>query len=339
VATVVLATVAQTGLADAIVGGNPTSGEQYPYYVRLTLFGHLKCGGSVIADEWVLTAAHCVDEVKAEPYLITAHISDRPRLDSVLAVVLHPLWNGHPDDGHDLALLRLPREAITGSTGTNAPAGFAGDQSLGSLGVDPVQVGSPFDRSVYAAGTEVFVVGRGLTAPSTSSPELRDLHTVLRSDGDMDDVYNRVLGFDHWHETLMIGAGFTDHTICHGDSGGPLTVNRNGRIIQVGVAGMIETWPHHCAEPGAFMELDGPQLAWVASVVPSIMAGWGPCTTSTGAPGDPYAVYGNYSGVNRDGPYGWVLGCQGSTPPPPLDEPDGPIDSVCMRKPWLCPDN
>ena len=155
----------------------------------------------------------------------------------------------------------------------------------------------------------------------------------------MDDVYNWVLGFDHWNEPLMIGAGFTNHTVCHGDSGGPLTVNRNGRIVQIGVASFTDTWWTHCDEPGGFMELDGPQLAWLASVVPSIMAGWDPCTTSSGASGDPYALYGrNYSGTQRDGPYGWALGCQGPTPPPPSpDDPGGPIDSVCKRKPWLCP--
>ena len=198
-------------------------------------------------------------------------------------------------DGHDLALLRFPLGDITGRTGTNAPPSFAGDQSLG---LDPVQVGSPFDRSVYAAGTEVFVVGRGFNTPTaeTSTLALRDLHTVLRSDGDMDDFYNHTLGLDYWQNTLMIGAGFTNKTICHGDSGGPLTVNRNGRIIQVGVASFTDTSGTHCDAPGAFMELDGPQLAWIASVVPSIMAGWGPCTTSTGEPGDPYALYGNYSG-------------------------------------------
>ena len=31
VVTLVLVTVAQTGVSDAIVGGNPTTGEQYPY--------------------------------------------------------------------------------------------------------------------------------------------------------------------------------------------------------------------------------------------------------------------------------------------------------------------
>jgi hypothetical protein len=88
------------------------------------------------------------------------------------------------------------------------------------------------------------------------------------------------------------------------------------------------------------MELDGPQLAWLASVVPSIMAGWGPCTTSTGAPGEPYALYGQYASGNRDGPYAWVLGCLGATPPPPPpDDPTGPIEPICTRKPSLCPDN
>src|SRR5262245_33286429 len=135
------------------------------------------------------------------------------------------------------------------------------------------------------------MVGRGRTAPSTESPELRDLHTVLRSDGDMDDVYNWVVGFDHWDETLMISAGFTNHTVCNGDSGGPLTVNRNGRIVQVGVASFGDTWWANCDEPGGYVELDGPQLAWLASVVPSIMTRRGPCTTSTGAAGDPYVPF------------------------------------------------
>ena len=183
-----------------------------------------------------------------------------------------------------------------------------------------MQVGSPFDRSVYAAGTEVFMVGRGWTTPSGPGLGLRELFTVLRSDGDMDDIYNPWYWFDNWKGTLMIGAGFTNHTICTGDSGGPLTVHRNGGIIQVGVASFgPETWltgEATCDQPYGYMELDGPQLAWIASVVPSIMARWGSCTTSTGEPGDPYALYGNYSGVNRDGPYGWSLGCQGSTPPP-----------------------
>ena len=94
------------------------------------------------------------------------------------------------------------------------------------MGIDPVQVGSPFDRSVYAAGTEVFMVGHGLTHRRRGQvlSRLRDLHTVLRTDGDMDGFYNRYWWPDDWHNTLMIGAGFTNHTICHGDSGGPLTV-------------------------------------------------------------------------------------------------------------------
>jgi hypothetical protein len=251
------------------------------------------------------------------------------------------LWNGEVDEGHDLALVRLPRDVITGTTGTYEPVERGGDPSLG---VQPVQVGAPFDPGAYAAGTEAFMVGRGHDSSFDPSPEqLRDLDTVLRSDDDMDDIYNAWIGFDHWDSTLMIGAGFTNHTVCVGDSGGPLTVVHNGRVVQVGVASFVPTiflWGDPtCDEPGGYMELGGPQLAWLATKVPSIMAGWGPCTTSTGAPGDPYAIYGtNYSGgVKTDGPYRWALGCQSSTPPADDGGQDGPNDHVCVRKPWLCP--
>lgn len=58
--------IANANLAPQIVGGeNVTSMEQLPWQVYLFLnFGsstsYSECGGSVIDDEWVLTAAHCV---------------------------------------------------------------------------------------------------------------------------------------------------------------------------------------------------------------------------------------------------------------------------------------
>src|SRR5262245_1990590 len=56
-----------TGLVDAkIVGGVAAGPKEFPWQVALVLNGYEPrdgqfCGGSVIAPQWVVTAAHCVD--------------------------------------------------------------------------------------------------------------------------------------------------------------------------------------------------------------------------------------------------------------------------------------
>ncbi|XP_053271938.1 trypsin II-P29 isoform X2 [Pleuronectes platessa] len=43
-----------------ILGGYPLSPEQVPWHASLVSGGKHRCGGSVINDQWVMTAAHCV---------------------------------------------------------------------------------------------------------------------------------------------------------------------------------------------------------------------------------------------------------------------------------------
>src|SRR5436190_22064510 len=44
--------------ADAVVGGQPAAGDQFPWVVRLSV----GCDGALVADRVVLTAAHCVED-------------------------------------------------------------------------------------------------------------------------------------------------------------------------------------------------------------------------------------------------------------------------------------
>ena len=44
-----------------IVGGEKADIKQHPWQVALQLKGNFACGGSIIAQRWVVTAAHCFD--------------------------------------------------------------------------------------------------------------------------------------------------------------------------------------------------------------------------------------------------------------------------------------
>lgn len=98
------------GRQNRIVGGKETGGNEYPWMVGLYRDGRLYCGGAVISNKHILTAAHCVHSFSRRDikvYLGGHNIStDYVDTRRVLRIHEHEYFNAQTFD-FDIALLEV----------------------------------------------------------------------------------------------------------------------------------------------------------------------------------------------------------------------------------------
>lgn len=269
---------------DKIIGGNKTIVNEFPWAARLGYRARgavvFKCGGALISDRYVLTAAHCTSGQKPALVRLGEHDEDSeidcsviygrkvcadPVLDvDVEEVVEHPdfekdakkpmgLWN-------DIALIRLRR-------------GVAFTESVKPICL-PFKVPAPQhpDGAPVAGETTQTVVGWGKISQDVfgeTSPILLKLG-LREMDHDLcEEKYasypNRI---DSRRQMCAIGRNGQD--VCHGDSGGPLSsvAMQAGRVKSV-LKGVVSFGPSVCATngvPGVFSRVTH-YLPWIVSKI------------------------------------------------------------------------
>merc|ERR1712055_1147929 len=105
------------GGSDYIVGGHESEKNEYPWQVfiiRNLSESQRFCGGSIIGDRWILTAAHCVDVEDKNPskYMIFLGGHDITMLQDSLSVgveriIPHKDFNVTSFGNYDVALIKL----------------------------------------------------------------------------------------------------------------------------------------------------------------------------------------------------------------------------------------
>ena len=256
---------AATSPVDAIVGGRDAAPGEGAFTVALLdAQGAQFCGGSVIAADWVLTAAHCAVAVQegsvAGP--ITAVIG-RPTLSdtsagevhAVTEVLVHP---GYDEDRftEDAALIHLASPTAT----------------------LPIRLAGPADDGLEQHGTPARVYGWGLTmlqipVVPALTPTADRLQVV-----DLPIVGDAECGLPYLIDLAAIGipsptpashvcaAGFLKDS-CNGDSGGPLVAESSTGAVLLGIV----SYGVGCALPthaGIYTEVNSPAvLSWLTTTI------------------------------------------------------------------------
>ncbi|XP_048014255.1 chymotrypsinogen A-like isoform X1 [Megalobrama amblycephala] len=210
-------------LSNRIVGGEDATAGSWPWQVSIHVYGtRHNCGGTLINKDWVLSAAHCfqdIDVSKVVMYFGRLNQSgSNPNETSRTAsrIITHPNYDSSAIN-NDIALVQL-----------NSSVTF-------SKYIKPVCLAAA--GSVFDAGTESWVTGWGkLHSGDTQLPNtLQQVMMPIVSNSDCKRVYfgvNRITNY-------MICAGFLNQqekSMCSGDSGGPM-LSRNGSLwIQSGIS-------------------------------------------------------------------------------------------------------
>ncbi|WP_274521698.1 trypsin-like serine protease [Ectothiorhodospira variabilis] len=213
-----------------VVGGSPAEPGAWPWHVGLELSQSgqgfvLRCSGSLIDERWVLTAAHCLEDIRSPAQV-------RVRYDTLALGAGGQLAYAHTLEIHpeyrwplnDIALIELTHPIF-----------------------HPTLSLMDEEDSAWLAptGFKATLTGWGYTSEDGDmADQLQEVELPLWNLEQCDAAHPRQAVTEG-----MICAGPIDggKDACQGDSGGPLVVpSADGEFFQLGLA----SWGEGCARPG-----------------------------------------------------------------------------------------
>ncbi|XP_021119112.1 cationic trypsin-3 [Heterocephalus glaber] len=217
---------------DKIIGGYTCPKNSLPYQVSLNDGSHF-CGGSLITDQWVVSAAHCYKRQ------FQVHLGDHnidiieggEQFIDVAKVIIHPEYTSIYN--HDIMLVKLKRPATINSQVSTVP----------------------LPKSCPSAGTQCLVSGWGNTVSfgGVYPAVLKCLDAPVLSDAACHKAYpGRISG-----NAFCLGFLEGGKDSCDGDSGGPVVCN--------GELQGVVSWGTGCAlkgKPGVYTKVCN-YLDWI----------------------------------------------------------------------------
>ncbi|XP_063911572.1 venom protease-like isoform X2 [Zophobas morio] len=217
-----------------IVGGKPAGRTEFPH---MAIFGYEKrgseniqwlCGGSLISEQYILTAALCLSSrLVGEPKLVLLGVTNlndtnHRREIKIINNVVHPEYR-NITYYHDIALVKLEKPVEINSY------------------VRPACLNTNFDFSV----SQAIATGWGFTQPSGKRSEDLQKVTLDITDHQLcNNTYNKVLCQGIINDVhICTGSDNEKKGTCRGDVGGPLQIHHKNdpTLCMYDVVGVISS--------------------------------------------------------------------------------------------------
>ncbi|XP_039966588.1 trypsin alpha-3-like [Bactrocera tryoni] len=213
-----------------IVGGSEVTEKKYPYFVRLHFHGEFICGGALVRNNAVLTAAHCVEDSNGKDLNVKA-----------LSVHADTINLGDTGVEREIKYAMVPKE-YDAETLNYDVAVLILSSTIPNASVIPL------GKSVVAAGTNCLVIGHGHTEEGgVVSKQLQEIHVPVVS---REDCQRKYRGKDLITQYMMCASEPGKKDSCTGDSGGPMICN--------GKQAGIVSWGEGCGRfeyPGVYTDI------------------------------------------------------------------------------------
>jgi secreted trypsin-like serine protease len=226
---------------EKIVGGKKARADAWSWMAGIVETNKSRpfCGASLIAKQWILTAAHCVKNRSPESINIIinqAHLasSDTGERKKVEQIIIHPLYRNSKILDNDLALIKLSTESIY-----------------------PPLTLLPSHSNQGAPKTHAIAMGWGNSSysdPNEFPSQLQQIDMSIISQKQCLSAYDKSIINNKTLSDNMICAGFSLETkgkgSCRGDSGSPLIIfDKEAQLWkQIG----LTSWAEGCGLKGFY---------------------------------------------------------------------------------------